>query len=205
MIDLCTLAEVKAWANIQNNTQDSVIQSLIGSVSAYVRQYCSRDFDKDDFTETYNGAGGSKLMLRNFPVTDVSALSILGRSVPLSTSPVGFGYMFDSRCVYLVGGSNSPSPIGAAASFPAYFPRGPQNITVEYTAGYARDADPAKDTLPLDLRQAAIDLCLLKYRRRNHPERAGEVLAGQNLTYITSELTEEIKGTLDRYKRVFPV
>lgn len=202
MVDLCTLAEVKAWANVTTAGNDAMLTSLIANVSAFIRQYCSRDFDAATYTETRNGTGSTKLFLKNSPVTGVTSLTVDGYTIPLAASPTGNGYLFDANTIYLIGGRLTGSPVGAGGSVPGIFTRSAQNVRVVYTAGYTR---APTDALPGDLRQAAIDLCLLKFRRRQHPERAGEALAGQNLNYVVTELTEEIRGVLDRYKRVTPI
>ena len=80
-----------------------------------------------------------------------------------------------------------------------------RNVSVTYTAGYFRGSGPLTDTLPQDLRLAAIQAVTLKYRRRTISHKASETLDGQNTSYITTEFTKEVRAILDRYKRVTPI
>ena len=206
LVDLCTLPEVKEWANIPAGVgpQDSILQALIARVSANVRQYCSRDLDATLYTETYNGSGSSRLYLRNAPVTAVTSVTINASPVPLASSPVGSGYLFDNSSIYLIGFGYS-NPVSGLGAGGGNFTRAFQNVTVVYTAGYVRNVNPTLDALPADLRQASIEMVLLKYRRRLHADKISETLASQNTQYLVDEYSAEIRGVLNRYRRVVPV
>jgi hypothetical protein len=76
------------------------------------------------YTETYDGNGNSIQFLRNAPVLSVQSLTVNGSVVQQSTtfSAPGWGISDDGKSIFMRGRN---------------FPRGHQNITVTYTAGYA--------------------------------------------------------------------
>lgn len=204
-MNLCTLDEVKSWLNIQpitDTSEDAILTQLIGWVSQNVRRYCSRDFDQQAYTEVYNGVGSDKLFLKNSPIVSVASLVVNGAVIPASAAYNQAGFQFDSDMIYLIGGGGVPpqSWNGSAA-----FSRGIRNISITYTAGFLRNTDPATDQLPQDLRMAAIEAVALKYRRRTIPHKTSETLGGENTSYLTDEFTKQIRGILDRYRRVTPI
>jgi len=122
-MDLCTVAQVQSYLGITDPTQDAgLLQQLVSSASIFAEKYTGRTFLQQSYDDVYNGSGSGRMAMRHVPVTAVSSLMVDGRSVPASASPWARGYTFDRSTLYLRFG---------------YFYRGPQNIEVQYTAGFA--------------------------------------------------------------------
>ena len=133
--DLTTLANVKAWLGIQGTTSDATLQRLISATSALIRTACDRpSFLSQSYVERRNGTGNSSMVLRYFPVTEVSLVSVGGSIIPpgvynpaTQSQPAGY---------YLSGGSNSPDLAQTLRLVNYYYALGNQNVTVEYVAGF---------------------------------------------------------------------
>lgn len=139
--DLTTLAAVKAWLGLPpaaNPTGDPILQTLISQASIAILSNISRRVLPQDYSDRYDGVGWSatRIMLRQWPVLSVSAVSIGNTAITAAPIP-GVGSTYGSG--YLLSGSD-PYPPGSQQylDFQGYFlPAGAQNIGVSYRAGYA--------------------------------------------------------------------
>jgi hypothetical protein len=179
-IDLTTLAAVEAWAgNTANPTADATtLQGLITSASFYFLKRTGRGPQNGavptqspfvqpvSYVDTYDGMGGNRQILRNWPAQSVS--EVLVDVSPFFTGVELIGWLLDST-----GESISvPQPMGTgllpsfwnggAASgtygggwgarrfgCPVAFPRGYQNVQVSYIGGFPLTAITNElDTVP---------------------------------------------------------
>jgi hypothetical protein len=178
---LTTYDEVKEFLRLGNDNDQALIERLILAASDFLVSWLSRDIKSKDYTEYRNGRGHMKLMMKNYPVTAVSSLTIDGVAIPASdgTSP---GYLFDDRSLYLIGYE---------------FTKGFLNVRAVYTAGYT--------IIPWAISQACIDLISLKYKERDRIGIQSLALATETVTYRIWDLTSQTKGMLNEYKRTTPV
>jgi hypothetical protein len=74
---LTTLADVKESMGISSGdtSQDNLIIRKINQATLMIERYCGRNFLAADYTEYYDGDGGSELTLRHYPVNSVASLS----------------------------------------------------------------------------------------------------------------------------------
>lgn len=121
----------------------ALIASLITAASAAIETYCGREFTSTVRTEDYDGDGDKYLLLRAWPLTSVTSITI--------TEDDGTTYSIAAADLTLneeVGEIRVKSVL-TTSDF-AYFPSGYQNISVVYTGGYA--------TIPADIQQACVHL-----------------------------------------------
>ncbi len=186
--DLCLLAELKAWLPNQGSNDDSALQSLITNGSVQILQYINRPHllasILGTINESYDGNGSDRLLPRNFPINSVTAVTVDGVGIPASQGFAGgsqlAGYLFDSRRIMLRG---------------FRFCRGLQNVSVTYTAGYT--------SIPLDLKQAAIETLALMYRQRTHIGEKSNAMGGQiTLSFDMSEMPPRSVSVFNQYRRV---
>lgn len=132
MPDLCTLAQAKEWLNQTTDTDDAMISRMIASQSDNALAFLGRaSLASQEYSEAYSGVGMNRIMLRQWPVTAVSAVSINGVSIAAqATPPLGTGFFFQPWNQLLPG---APAILGSVG-YP--FAVGTQNISVTYTAGY---------------------------------------------------------------------
>lgn len=181
MADYCTLAEAKLWLNITTINSDTLISSLITSASAYIDNWTGRTFSTATKTFSVNGNGSPIMMVKYYPITAVSAVSVDGVSYSASNG-TSAGYLFDDTTVYLIG---------------AQFNKGIQNVTITLTHGYA--------TIPADIKQVVIELVGKKVKETDRIGIQSKNLAGETITFDISDLKEDNKKVLNNYNRVVPL
>ena len=135
--DLTTLTSFKAWVGNSTTTDDMLLASLITQTSQLILDSLNRDSILPvTYSEGYDGSGGLRLFVKNWPISSVTALMINGQVIPAAPplSPTSFyqsGYVLDTI--------DDPIPPGPQQqiSLRGYrFWRGIQNVLLNYTAGY---------------------------------------------------------------------
>lgn len=145
--DLTTVANVQLYLGIPT-TQDSVLlQRLVTAASSYITRFLSRTLPATTYTnELYNGANTNRIMLRNYPIISVSAVSMNDTAIQASANTNTPGWINDEFLVYYRSG---------------IFWCGIQNVSVTYVAGYPNLAitDPpiAIPASPYQLRTVQTD------------------------------------------------
>ena len=147
--DLTTLANVKTWLATNNYTStgagvDAVLSPLISRWSNAILAELERPWilPKSYVNDAYDGDGGTRQFVRNWPINSISQLAISGRIVPPSPivpgSLVGnnFGYRFEEWDGVPPGGPQEIEVIGIR-----YYP-GRLNVQVSYNAGYLVSDEP---------------------------------------------------------------
>jgi hypothetical protein len=185
--DLTTLADVKAWLKTGQSafpiTDDALLTRLVTAASQYIQSWLNRPIASADYLEVRDGTGGETLQFACFPVTEVTAVTIDGQTVPRATSTGAVGYAF------------SPTQLSVRGY---RFSRGLQNIAVSYTAGYA--------TVPPDIAQACIELVSLRYRERSRIGELSRSLGGaETVAFSQKDLSDAIRTLLQQYRAVIPV
>jgi hypothetical protein len=156
-LNLTTLANAEAWIGDltpgDSAATDALINRLITAASGLILSFVNRPtLLPQTYTETRDGTGGPRLMLRNWPVTAVAAVTIGGTAIlagSYSGQPTTNGW-----AGYFFSGWDGMPP-GRRVNLELNgqrFCRGIQNVSVTYTAGYLVDneagtvdgaADPA--------------------------------------------------------------
>jgi len=180
MSDLTTLANVKSWLNVQTTTDDVLFARLISAISAYVQSWLNRNLLSASYTDKMNGNDNAAVILfNNYPVTAVTSLTISGTAIPFSPDGIQSGYVFDSKCIFLIGYRSV---------------KGLQNVVVNYTAGHT--------TVPLELEQAVIDTIALRYRERTRIGENSKSIGGETVSFSTKDFSPAVQTILNNYKRV---
>lgn len=183
MADLTTLDAVKAYGPITGTGQDALLAQLISRASAAIENYLQRSVRSADVTEVRDGTGGTAMLLKQHPVSAVSAVTIDGLPIPAASAWGQPGWWLpDDRRILLFGYS---------------FTRGVGNVSVAYTGGF--------DTVPPDVEQACIETVLLMVKRREHIDVSSKALAGESITYVNVELPRAAQQVLANYRRVAPL
>lgn len=133
--NLTTLAAVKEWLGITTTNSDVQLDRLITQVSRVLLSYMERpSFVSQQYSDVYDGTGGTRIMLRQWPVTEVISVSINNTSVqqlpPNNHPPFGMGWVVQPWNNYPPGG---PQPLSVAGTV---FSMGASNVSVSYVAGY---------------------------------------------------------------------
>jgi hypothetical protein len=183
--DLTDLATVYIAAGIETSTTetDTVLASLISSISAYVPNVLNVNVLADNYLELYEGNGKDSLMLRQRPVIQVSSVAWRGQIITAQADPIlgGSGVYSDGYSVKLSG---------------YLFPQG-EMVRVAYSAGFM--------TVPADLSLAVAELVAEAFARRKH---VGETSRSQQSQITTAfeakSMHAAIADKLSNYRFVVP-
>lgn len=194
--DLCALADLKAWLNVQTNSEDALLQNLITRGSAQMLRWMNRDhIVATTYTENRDGNDALFILPRNFPLISVSSVTVNGVAIPGAADQVSAGFVIDGRKIMLRGGSSAFYSLGPYSSQYQYrFTRGFQNVQIVYQAGYAN--------VPADLQQAAIEGFAYVYRRRTHIGEDANSASGQlTMSFSKEMLPASVLATLAQYTK----
>lgn len=192
---LTTKAKVKArLTNVTNTDFDALIDELIESVTDWIESFCNRRFKQTTYTqELYDGrnpSGGSKstLRLKNFPVGTVTAFQYkVGASTWNDFLSTEYVVDYDAGVIEYVNGS---------------FPIGYRNLRVTYSAGYVIDfGTEGNMTLPRDLINAATELTIRAFKKREHVGKSSQTTGGDAITWL-NEVDATILLTLQKYQKL---
>ena len=162
----------------------SVVETMIDSVSGYVNNYCRRHFIAKDYTEYYDGNGRRTMYLDHFPINSVSSVHIDTESAfGLGTEVAPADYRLHKQ-------------IGRLWLENTVFPAYPRSVKVVYNAGYT-DAD----SIPDDLKLAVLDDIKWRFNRWKNSQEGIEsiTMEGVNENLVTD--TQGLRSSMDVYKR----
>jgi hypothetical protein len=188
-LDLCTLAEVKAYAGITSTNQDTLIKQLIPQVSGYIKDYCKRtfiDYVNDVDVKVFSG-GDAYIYLPEAPTIVVSSFELSTDYGKTYTTLTEFtDYILDIQYDRL--------QVIGQQYFPKYF----NGYKVTYTAGF--------ETLPEQVKLATMDT-ILYYLKSDMSVKSPSSI-GRNTTaieYITNgKLPSHISRVLDFWVLDYP-
>ena len=180
--DLTTLDNVKSWLGLTTTTDDALLTRLISASSGFIQSILNRMLASQAYTEIRDGKGTRSLSLANYPVTAVATLTIDGITIPPAPAVNQAGYVFSSGQIMLYG---------------YCFTRGFQNIAISYTAGYS--------TIPYEIEQACIELCVLRYKERDRIGQVSKSIAGEVVSFTQKDMPADVMTLLQQYKRVITV
>lgn len=182
MVDLTTLAAVKAYAGVTVTTDDVLLGQLITAYSQFVRSWLNRDILRVTYSVRLSGRGGHSVQLPQYPIRSIASLSIEGVVIVAQPSWGASGYYFDDTRLYVEG---------------YYFTKGNGNVLVTFDAGF--------DAVPADIAQAVNELVGLRYTLRDKQGWSSKSLAGETVSLVTKDMPDSTRTTLRQYQRVAPL
>lgn len=202
-----------AWTTTPDATSvydvGGIIPILVTSLSLFVAQTVLRRRAvavQQSLTDTIDGSGSDKMVMKDWPIGAVTSLLVFGVAVPQSPDGIQAGFVFDERSIMLLPNTS----IGAPLSYYNYtfgrFPRARQCVVVTYTAGYTAltspPGDPTYNNAPSDLGDAVTFLVGQEYRRRKSIDARSKTAAmGEVVTYRDWEWPPRVNRVLETYRR----
>jgi len=184
---LCSLDDVKNYLGIEgiDDAKDELIEELINNVTEFAESYCDRNFYTAEYTEYHNGDGTGVLFPKEYPITSVSGVwDDTDRNFTIGTNDFAsdeYGIMHE-RWIEL---------------YEDYFTKYTRNVKIIYTAGYS--------TIPLDLKQAGVELVAWKFNEGRELHLLGIDSVSREGTGATAYYVRDIPAgarmVLDRYRR----
>ncbi|ALG71923.1 hypothetical protein VY88_10540 [Azospirillum thiophilum] len=150
VMDLTTVAAVKAELAVSGSGDDAWLADAITRASAIIRRWCNRVFAAETVRETYRLARPvPELLLSRLPVVTIASVTVdgtaLASTVYEADAEQGTLYRLDSRRRFLCWSGDV--------------------IDVEYTAGFTMPGAVGR-TLPEDVEAACIALCVRAYHAK---------------------------------------
>ncbi len=179
---LTTLNNVKEWVGSQTSDDDALLTRLISAASAWIENYLNRTLGLTTYQRNFDGAGGYRMMLPEYPVTQVISVSVDGVGIMPAADQRNLGYVFDSNSVSLRG---------------YLFMRGVGNVQVSWIAGY--------NPIPDDIEQAAIHLVAARYREKDRIGETSKVIQGMQVNFSIRDMPPDVASIFRSYRKVVPV
>lgn len=189
-MNLTTLEKVKSHLGISTAdiSKDVKIAALVPGVSKFIQGQCARDFEYQEFTLKIDGDGSDQLILPQYPVHEISAISVDGVAME-SEDIAALDLDRESGCIYKSSGS---------------WPAGRRNIVITFFAGYLEpDESESGDiaALPEDLVLAATRLTARAYERST-AEGTSSVSTGSFNVNFREAIDDDIKAIIGSYSRM---
>lgn len=170
---LTSLAAAKAYLKLQVSVDDETIEDLINASSSAIENYCKRRFKEQTYLEEeFDGTGKSHLLLDQYPVKSIGAVTIDGNLL----TPGQYKVKKRNGILLHNGG---------------IWPRGEINVTVSYTAGYTE--------IPSDLELACKHL-VMSYFKSDIANFSTTFQDG--FVFRPEALPAQVKALLAPYKKV---
>jgi hypothetical protein len=166
--ELVTLAEVKAYCGVTSTNADAILQPLLDAAATSFANYCGRSsFFSRAYTSLRDGNGSSRLVMSDFPVTDVVSVVVNGRPIPKAIGENhGYNFVRGGRLIFLRG---------------YFFNAGYSTVEITYTAGF-NDPDELYP-IPPDLALAAKMYVAARFKERAGLGTSAKSLAGESVSY----------------------
>lgn len=191
--DLTTLVNVKMWLPIPTSqtSEDLTLARLITATSEdFMRATKRPDLLTASYSEVREGDGSARMILRHWPITAVTTLSVAGVAIAASANKIAPGWYFDADLdpellweLYLAGYTFAD---GAT-------------IQIGYTAGYV--------TVPGDIEQAVIDWVAYRYKGRPTVGIAQTKFGGREGDEVKTEQVDiplSTQSVIEKYRREIP-
>lgn len=75
-VNLTTRSLYKTFASVQGSAQDDLIDQLIDEVSEAIAQHCTRTFEATDYKKWLDGTGTNRILLPDYPITNLYGVSL---------------------------------------------------------------------------------------------------------------------------------
>lgn len=167
------------------NVDDGIFQDLVNAVSDKIGVDLGRNITIDSYTELYNGTGTNALTLANYPVVDVTSISLL-----FPRSVVG---ALQQQSVLVAGVDYTWSTSGLVQLYAGLrFPKGASNVQAVYTAGFA--------DVPSDLAYAAAKWCAVRYRELERLGQKSRDTQGTRVEFDLADCPPDVCAVINNYK-----
>lgn len=180
--DLTKLDAVATWLNVTSDAEKVILSQLITAYSTWIQSWLSRNIPEQDYSDSFDGTGSNRLLMPQWPITDVASVAVNGVSIPKASSVTESGYRWSDTAIILNGYK---------------FARGDANVEITYTAGYS--------PIPADLARTCVDMVAIHYREKDRVGVASKSLAGETISYSLVDMPQQVKTILNQYRKTCPL
>ena len=188
--NLTTLEDTKEYREIEGTDNDNLLQQLIGAASQFVKTETGYEWVETTYKELIDGERTETLILTQKPIISVVSLVINGETISS-----------DNYYIYNESGMLKRQDIGIYnvgythhSRKGLLFPRGQQNIEVEYVAGY--------EDVPQDLQKAVWSMINTQLGGKGYEGLESYSIGDESMKWREAGLPVEVQQTIARYKSV---
>ena len=188
--DLTTLEDTKEYLEIEGTDSDNLLQQLIGAASQFVKTETGYEWVETTYKELIDGERTETLILTQKPIISVVSLVINGETISS-----------DNYYIYNESGMLKRADIGIYnvgythhSRKGLLFPRGQQNIEVEYKAGY--------EDVPHDLQKAVWSMVNAVLEGKEYEGLESYSIGDESMKWRADGLPVEVQQTIQKYKSV---
>lgn len=177
---LTTLERAKDMLGIQDDYDDTQIEALIGVGTDAIEAYCRRTFGRAVHEEVIEHTSGRYLQVRNYPILEVTNVARNGGQLKSWTVAKEKGMLIRSDW--------------------------PNDVTVDYVAGYILPKDETEET-PANLPRSLEYACVLFVQHAMREAGATSVRIGDlSVTYGAdgADLPGPVRSLLGPYRSMLP-
>ena len=187
---LTTLEDTKEYLEIDGTDKDNLLQQLIGAASQFIKTETGYEWVETTYKELIDGERTETLILTQKPIISVTSLVINGETIGSDN------YYIYNESGMLKRQDVGIYDVGYTHSFRRglLFPRGQQNIEVQYVAGY--------DDVPYDLQKAVWSMVNTQLESKNYEGLESYSIGDESIKWRASGLPAEVQQTIMRYKSV---
>jgi hypothetical protein len=179
-----------------DETQDTFVDFIINTASSLIEKYCNRKFGVRTYQDFMIGRGSTKLILDNYPITEVQQLTIEDKPVDVASE---ITVLSESGMLFKPRGGFPLRLEGGRFTHPKVDE--PQhNIFVTYRAGFIlpKDAtDTQPRTLPFDLEMACLRMLSIMKKDK-------DIANGQSLILKREQIGDWVGEYEPEFKNVSP-
>ena len=188
--NLTTLEDTKEYLEIEGTDKDNLLQQLIGAASQFIKTETGYEWVETTYKELIDGERTETLILTQKPIISVVSLVINGEAISS-----------DNYYIYNESGMLKQADVGIYdvgythhSRKGLLFPRGQQNIEVEYIAGYGEP--------PMDLQKAVWSLVNAVLEGKEYEGLESYSIGDESMKWREAGLPAEVQQTIARYKSV---
>lgn len=156
-MDILTLDELKQYLGINDTTQDTALKIYLSGISETLISMIGRNIMKEDYIERYEGTNSTELILRHYPINNISNVQfVLDGVVQEELTNIDYVINKNAGILYRDSGwlrRGDSTWMSGKVNFPR------KHIRVEYNAGY--------EEAPGDLKLIALQLAKEQYNIDN--------------------------------------
>jgi hypothetical protein len=175
---LASVEDLKSFLDIKHSEDDSNVYQSVVAASRWFESQVGRTIAAANYVEIQDGNGGQTIIPGNSPLISVSALTIDGTAVAVSTGYGVQGYFIAGNVVRLRS---------------QYVSSGVGNVSISYRAGYELSA------IPSEVRQAVVEVAGLMYRERTRVGQQSANISGESVTFYYAPPARVI-ATIEAYR-----
>lgn len=183
---LITVEEAKVFLEESDSSHDAQITAILAGLDTYIKKYMNKSIEQTTYIELYDGSGEKELLLDNYPIISITALSDdIDKDNKKYNSVIASGEILIHKTS------------GIIELYNQSFTESQKNIYIKYIAGYTTA------TIPNDLKMILYEMISKKWKDYQD-KRYGMVsksVLDENVSFSLVDVTDQQRQILNLYRK----